>query len=137
MSYFFGMETDTTNIILQKGDVLSPKQVRDLELLPGVTLGWFYRHWNELGGVTIGNKKFIKIEVLNASLQGNKREVADQGEGTSQGFPEVSDTSSSRNGNNKLANKKRSKKIRKGVGEIGPGEILSDHSNDFGLSEFV
>jgi len=132
------METDTPNItILQKGDTLSPKMVMEQDLLPGSTLNWLYRHWGELGGVTIGNKKFIKTEVLDANLQGNKREVASQSEGTSQRFQEVSDTSSSQNGSNKLANKKRSKKCRKGVGEIGKGNVLTDHSDDFGLGEFV
>jgi len=131
-------ETDTTNItLLRKGDVLSPREVMEQDLLPGATLNWLYRHWSDLGGVTIGSKKFIKVEVLNASLQGNKREVASQGEGTNQGITKVSDSSINGNGSNQLANKKRSKKSRKCAGQVSSGEILSDHSDEFGLGEFV
>jgi hypothetical protein len=137
------METKTTTkSTLMQGDILTPKNVMEESLLPGIGLTWLYKHWASLGGVTIGTKKFILREILYASLQGKQEEeqapdVANQSEGAGKGFSKVSNTNSTGDGNNQLGNKKRSRAGRAGVGKVSAGNVLTDHSDEFGFSQFV
>ena len=121
----------TTQIELKPGDILSVKGV--LELMPaGITAGWLYAHWEELGGVTIANKKLILRENLYAYLTGEKREVLCQdmgGEGALHPGQSGDDP-------NKLAHEKRGKSSRGGAKKNGRNQVI-DHSNDFGLADLV
>jgi len=46
---------------------------------PSITQGWLYKHWSELGGVTIANKKLILKDILYANFKGEKREILRKG----------------------------------------------------------
>lgn len=147
MSFFpchiVGMETQNTQKnTLMNGDVLTPKMVLAEGLLPGVGQTWLYKYWESLGGKTIGTKKFILRETLYASLQRSKTEeqapdVADQSQGAGQRFREISDTHNSGNDNNQLGNSKRGQGCRERVGKVSTGNVLTDHSNQFGFGQFV
>lgn len=137
------METQNTQRnTLMPGDVLTPKMVLKEGLLPGVGQTWLYKHWESLGGKTFGTKKFILREKLHASLQGKQTEeqapaVADQSQGAGQRFREISDTHNSGNDNNQLGNSKRGREGRTGTGKIGEGNVLTDHSDQFGFGQYV
>ena len=128
---FSDMETTKDPTMLHPGDILSVKEV--LGLMPtSITAGWLYAHWEELGGVTIANKKLILRENLYAYLKGEERQVLRQdlgGEGA---------VHPGQNGDepNKLAHENRGKSSRGGAKKIGQGTVI-DHSNDFGLADLV
>jgi hypothetical protein len=125
------MDTTHETKILQPGDILSVKKV--LELMPaGITAGWLYAHWEELGGVTIANKKLILRENLYAYLKGEKREVLCHdmgGEG-------ALDPGQGGDESNKLAHDIRGKCSCSGAKKVGRNQVI-DHSNDFGLADLV
>lgn len=134
---YWDMETGTTHISLQKGQVLTPKMVFEQELLPGVSQTWLYDNWSALGGVIIGNKKFILREKLYASLSGNQQEMANEDQGTRKRVEEVSSSVVSRNVSNELEHQKRSSISRTRATATSSGALQSDHSNEFGFADLV
>ncbi len=106
---------------------------------PSIKKEWLYAHWEELGGVTIGNRKLIKLEVLDANLEGTKREVLHQVERTDKRKSEVSETDRCRNGATELGNEERGTGSRERAKEVGREEIFEDFEEDdpFNLAAFV
>ena len=105
--------------------ILTPEEVA--ELMPAsVPKSWIYAHWEDLGGVKIGKRKFILSEVLYANLQGRQMVVRpDHGRGREM------DPEESRDGNHQMENQER-RQTRRG-GTQGKGERVKNHSNEFGL----
>ncbi len=127
----------TTDKLVRNIDVLTPQMVLDQDILPGVSKTWLYDNWGLIGGVTIGNKKFVLKEELYAHLSGNQQKVENEGKGASQRFEDVPASVVSRNGDNQLENSKRGKSSRTGAATAGEGDVLKDHSDDFGFTNLV
>jgi hypothetical protein len=126
------METNnTTNPTLMQGDILSVKEVL-LLMPPSITQGWLYAHWEELGGVTIANKKLILKENLYAYIKGEKREVLCESL-ERQGSVH---TGKSGNATDQLDDKSRGKSCGSGTSKIDKYPVV-DHCNDFGLADYV
>lgn len=109
---------------------LRPHQIKDLDILTGVSLTWIYQHWRDLGGVVIGNKKFILLEKLYAVLEGNEREVLHKDQGTDTRQSEVLKTCRSGHGTKKLEQQERGKGSRGGAETASAGEVFPDLKDD-------
>lgn len=108
--------------------ILTPNDVA--ELMPFVSASWIYDHWEDLGGVTIGKRKFILWEVFYANLQGGKVVVRPDNGGQRE-----MDTKKSQYGKETVENKKGSKTRRSGT--EGVCREVKNHSNKFGLVDAV
>lgn len=122
---------------LKKGHVLTPKMVLEQELLPGVRLTWIYDNWDKIGGVTIGNKKFILMEKLYACLSRNEQDVENEDQRTHQRVQEIPASIIRRDAADQLEYKERSQSRRTGAGKTSEGDVLTDHTNDFGFANLV
>jgi len=109
-------------------ELLTAKDVA--EHMPFVSLSWIYDHWEDLGGVTIGKKKFILWEVYYANLQGGKVVVRPDNGGERE-----MDTKKSQYGKETLENKKGSK--TGGNRTERACAAIRNHSNEFGLADAV
>ena len=98
---------------------------------PSITKGWLYKHWEELGGVTIANKKLILKEVLYANLQRTEREVLRQ---SLEGQDSLH-TSKNEYVPNKLENENTSKGSGSRTTQVDRDSALIDHSDEFGLAD--
>lgn len=110
-------------------DILSPVEV--LELMPSsITSGWLYSHWDELGGVTIANKKLILKEELYANLKRNERKVL------CESVERQKTVYTCKNGNvrNELDHKIGRKESGDGVKGNDKEQAIIDHSDPFRLT---
>jgi len=131
------MDTKTLSYKTSDTEVLTPRMVHDLAILPGVSESWIRLHWEELGGVTIGKRKFITKEKMYACIQGCERQMAVEDQRTDKGVNKISDTFIVGDGNNELEHKKRGTESRTNLGGKSQTQILTDHSDNFGFGKFV
>lgn len=120
------------------GKILTPKMLLEEGVVPGVSKTWLYDNWEDLGGVTIGNKKFILLEKLYACIYGTEQKMACEDKRAGQRVEKVSASVISGNGGDQLGNQKRSKISGTTTPATGGADVLTvDHGDDFGFGQFV
>ena len=109
--------------------ILTPEEVA--ELMPAsVPKSWIYAHWEDLGGVKIGKRKFILSEVLYANLQGRQMVVRPD-----YGGQRKVDSQEREDGGEQVENQEGRQAGRDRAQK--KGERVKNHSNEFGLVDAV
>ncbi len=124
------MKNDKDTISNQVVEGFNPTQIMKLNILPGVSLNWLYKHWVDLGGVTIGRKKFVLKEELYANLKSKERKVLCE----SAEKQETVYTCKNGDVRNELDYKICRKESRGGVKVNDREQAIIDHSDPFGLT---